>query len=94
MGKQYLNDDCLSSFVIRKTESAFEPLMSILKIAEIMDDGTVILMSMMTGLGESTSLDDINKDYDHITGESLQEYFNWVYESHRGSYDEDSSVEL
>jgi hypothetical protein len=94
MGKQYLDDDDLSTFVIRKTMAAYEPLMSVLKIAEIMEDGSIILMNLMTGLGEHTTMEDISNDYDSLTPKTLQEYFNWVYESHRGSYDEDSSVEL
>jgi len=93
MAKQFLDEESLHSFVVRKTQYSYEPLMSILKIMEIYDDDTIVLLNLMTGLGETTTKDSITKDYETVSGPTLQKFFSWVYETHSSLDLEDYQLE-
>lgn len=82
MAKQFLDDDDILTFVMRDLKQVHEPLFSILKIMEITEEGTVILLNLMTGMGEKTTKDEILEKYQVLKGENLQKHFTYVYQSH------------
>lgn len=92
MAKQFLDEDSLFSFVVRKTQYSYEPLISILKIIEVYDDDTIVLFNLMTGLGETTTKELITKDYETVTGDSLHKLFLWIYDAHKDAVDQSDEM--
>lgn len=82
MAKQFVDNESLASFVIREIRHAHEPIISILKIVESLENGDIILLNLMTGLAERATKESISSDYKSVTGKVLQETFMFIYDTH------------
>lgn len=82
MEKHFLDDEELSTFVLRDIKEIHEPLISILKVMEVDELGEVTLLNLMTGFSETTTKEEMHSKYKILNGENLQKIFYFVYSTH------------